>query len=186
MQEDARKWNRIFTGRPVRPPTPPEFISRQYQQLKPGNVLDVASGDGASALFLADRGFDVTAIDISSEGLNRLKAFAADRQLDINTRLIDLDLPNALSALETYDNIVICRFKPATTLWRSLVEHLAPGGFLALSTFNSAHHQTTGFPQRFCLEPEELRFVHPELELMLYETSQPGEAAVDSYLFQRR
>lgn len=186
MEEDAHKWNRIFTRRPVLSPKPPEFISRQYTLLKPGTVLDVASGDGASALFLADRGFDVTAIDISSEGLNRLNSFAANSQLNINTRRIDLDLPDALSVLDTYDNIIICRFKPAPTLWPSLVEHLAPGGFMAVSTFNSAHHLATGFAHRFCLEPEELKNVHPELELMLYETNQQGEPAVDSYLFQRR
>ena len=186
MQEDRQKWNRIFSGRAELAPTAPEFLSRHGDALNKGSVLDIACGDGAAALFLAAAGFEVTAVDISDTGLTRLRQFAQAKELDIRTCQVDLDQPNGLADLPLFDNIVISRFKPPAELWPSLVAPLAPNGVLAITTFNLAHHRATGFAERFCLVPAELQHIHPQLQLILYETTDQGDPAMDSYLFRLR
>ncbi len=186
MEQDRRKWNRIFSGRPEMAPSAPEFLSRQRDALNPGSVLDLACGDGAAALFLAEAGFQVTAVDIADAGLTRLQHFALQRGLDIKTQLLDLDQPAGLAGLALFDNIVISRFKPPAALWPYLVDQLAPEGVLALTTFNLAHHRATGFAERFCLAPAELQDIHPGLLLTQYESADQGDPAMDSYLFRRR
>jgi cyclopropane fatty-acyl-phospholipid synthase-like methyltransferase len=44
-----------------------------------GKALDLGAGDGRNALYLAKAGFDVTAVDTSEVGLEKLRRFAADR-----------------------------------------------------------------------------------------------------------
>ena len=185
MQQDAHKWNRIFSKRTGPAPGPPEFLSRQHQGLKPGSVLDIASGDGANALFLAELGFAVTAVDVASAGLARLSEFASLRQLAILTKVIDLDDADAMALLKDYDNLVVSRFKPSTCTWPRLVNCLTPGGFLAITTFNINHHRSTGFRREFCLAPRELESIHNDLRLICHEGSECGDPSMDSYLFQR-
>ena len=56
-------------------------------------VLDVASGDGRNALWLATQGFTFTAIDISASAVATLQSTAAARAVAIATRVVDLDMP---------------------------------------------------------------------------------------------
>ena len=47
--------------------------------LKPGRALDVACGVGRHAIFLAERGWQVTAVDASSVGIELARAAARER-----------------------------------------------------------------------------------------------------------
>ncbi|HKI51029.1 MAG TPA: methyltransferase domain-containing protein, partial [Geothermobacteraceae bacterium] len=66
------------------------WLQRVSPMLVPGKALDIACGMGRNALFLAERGFSVTAVDFSPVALDWLKAEAVQRELDIETRRIDL------------------------------------------------------------------------------------------------
>ncbi|WP_197479816.1 hypothetical protein, partial [Oleiphilus sp. HI0132] len=61
MKEDQARWNKRFSERPMVQAKAPAFIEEALDQLLPGSVLDIASGDGAAALFLAAKGFTVSA-----------------------------------------------------------------------------------------------------------------------------
>jgi 2-polyprenyl-3-methyl-5-hydroxy-6-metoxy-1,4-benzoquinol methylase len=74
-------YDRIFskplTGDPEKDgftSTPSVFMMESVRGLKPGKALDVGAGQGRNAVWLAQQGWDVTAIDISGVGL----AVAAD------------------------------------------------------------------------------------------------------------
>ncbi|MEI9811877.1 MAG: methyltransferase domain-containing protein [Acidobacteriota bacterium] len=43
--------------------TPPPFLEEIARDLKPGRALDLACGDGRNAIWLAERSWDVTAVD---------------------------------------------------------------------------------------------------------------------------
>ena len=57
--------------------------SPRPRELAPGRALDVGSGEGADAVWLAERGWRVTAVDISATALERAAAHAADAGADV-------------------------------------------------------------------------------------------------------
>lgn len=56
---------------------------REALPVSPGRVLDAGAGTGALALLAAELGYDVTALDLSEAMLQRARAKAAERQLDL-------------------------------------------------------------------------------------------------------
>jgi 2-polyprenyl-3-methyl-5-hydroxy-6-metoxy-1,4-benzoquinol methylase len=51
----------------------------------------VATGEGRNAVFLAQNGFEVDAVDISEKGLKKARKLAREKGVKINTFLVDLD-----------------------------------------------------------------------------------------------
>lgn len=182
MHKDRIKWDQRYSDKAVEAPGPSSFLIDHCCELKSGTVLDLASGDGAAALYLAqDTEFTVTAADISEQGLKRLSSFAKRQGVAIETVCVDLDDKDAMAKLGSYDNIVICLFKPSRELLQQLVWHLNPAGKLLLTTFNQQHHRNTGFPLSYCLSDKE--FYRPPAGLNLLKYQANAELAIDSYLF---
>ncbi|AXH11204.1 SAM-dependent methyltransferase [Halarcobacter bivalviorum] len=83
---------------------PNSFISSKIKSF-PANskVLCLGEGEGRNAIFLAQRGFEVSAIDASDIGLSKLQQRAKEEGLNIKTICIDL---NEWEVEEKYDVIV--------------------------------------------------------------------------------
>jgi SAM-dependent methyltransferase len=64
---------------------PNDFVREVADRIPPGRVLCLGEGQGRNAVFLAQRGFDVTAMDQSRIGLGRAEALAAERGVRITT-----------------------------------------------------------------------------------------------------
>lgn len=129
---DRRKWDERYRACAYaerRHPT--ELLSRFAGQLKRGRALDVACGAGRNALFLAEAGFEVDAIDISEAGLERLRSEAAGSGLGIRALAADLEhgIPDTLPLGSDYDLIVMVRYVNLS-LAESLADRLAPTGVL--------------------------------------------------------
>src|SRR5574341_658707 len=56
-----------------------------------GRALDIATGKGRNAIFLAEQGFDVAAIDVSSVALDEARKRAAGKSLSISWQQADLE-----------------------------------------------------------------------------------------------
>ncbi|WP_286238923.1 class I SAM-dependent methyltransferase [Neptuniibacter halophilus] len=186
MSKAEQKWDQRYLEKGDQLPQVPESLMEHYTDLKPGRVLDLAAGDGAVSLFLADKGFRLAAVDISSVGLQRLASHLGAR--GYHAELFQQDLESvdcSLEELGLFDSIVILRYKPADRLWPQLIKALRPGGRLLITTFNLAHHRRTGFSKRFCLQPNELlaRFTGLRLCCLESDTHQSG---MDLYLFEKR
>ncbi len=70
---------------------PNDFLASVADRLAPAaRVLCLAEGQGRNAVFLAERGHDVTAVDLSDVGLERARALAAERGVEIETVAADL------------------------------------------------------------------------------------------------
>jgi SAM-dependent methyltransferase len=70
-------FNRIYSGSTASFPTAPNaFLVECAAALKPGKALDIDMGQGRNAVYLAQKGWDVTGIDISEEGLEQARAAA--------------------------------------------------------------------------------------------------------------
>ncbi|WP_315901352.1 class I SAM-dependent methyltransferase [Rhodococcus sp. BP22] len=64
--------------------------------LTPGSVLDIGCGEGGDALWLASRGWKVTAVDVSATVLERARAQAAERGLAANVNFEKCDVSQSL------------------------------------------------------------------------------------------
>lgn len=80
----ARWWERHYragTPGPAGDPTP--YVTGELDHEHPGTVLDAGCGTGADAIWLARRGWDVTAVDVSPTAIDRARALAADLATDL-------------------------------------------------------------------------------------------------------
>jgi len=93
-----------------------------------GRALDVASGIGRNALYLAKLGFEVDAIDISTAALDRLSDTAKSQ--GVNVTCIQADLDAADLPADSYDLIVMVRYTNAELIARLLPKLTSSGFFL--------------------------------------------------------
>jgi len=69
---DAEAWNeRYRAGELVWSTGPNQFVESELSGLPPGRALDLAAGEGRNAIWLARRGWQVTAVDFSQAGLDK-------------------------------------------------------------------------------------------------------------------
>jgi ubiquinone/menaquinone biosynthesis C-methylase UbiE len=69
---------------------PNRFLVEEVVGLAPGRALDLACGEGRNALWLAERGWQVTAVDFSAVGLAKAQRLASERALDL--RWVEADV----------------------------------------------------------------------------------------------
>ncbi|MEM0963439.1 MAG: class I SAM-dependent methyltransferase [Bacteroidota bacterium] len=129
---------------------PNDFLASVADQLPAGGrVLCLAEGQGRNAVFLAEQGYAVTAVDQSAVGLDRARQLAEARGVEIETVAADLgtyDLGD-----EAWDAIVsIFAHTPADVRRRvhgRVAEALRPGGVFVLEAYTPAQaERDTGGP----------------------------------------
>lgn len=165
---DRKKWNdRYRTGAYQERDRPSEFLTRWLPQISSGRALDVACGAGRNALYLAEAGFTVDAVDVSGEGLARAKASACDRGITVNW--IELDLDTGIPGDDRYDLILMIRYVNPTLL-RSLTERLRPGGYLLCEEHLVTTAEVVG-PEnpRFRVQPGELEKAASQMHVVFCE-----------------
>src|SRR5687768_662766 len=91
--EDREKWDRQHAaGRTVQPSG---FLREIFEsgswRIGPGRTLDIATGKGHNAIFLAERGFDVSGIEISPVALAEARKHADEKGLAISWQQADLE-----------------------------------------------------------------------------------------------
>lgn len=160
---DRLKWDAKYRQAGAAGETePPPWFTAAIADLPPGRALDVACGRGQLAIWLAARGWHVTALDISAVGLEQARRVAETRGVKVEWRVADLD--DCDLGVEEYDLITVFRFLDRNTLPVRLTAALRSGGTLIYETFG-----TGGLPNRcvrnpaYVLQPGELQRLFPDL-----------------------
>jgi len=181
---DLKKWNTRYARAERVFPNPPAALHAAIPYLISGSLLDIASGEGAVALCLAQSSrFKVTALDISDVGLANLKKFANDKKINLQTLCLDLD-GSDINQLSRFDNICIYRYKPSVDLIHTLSDKLSENGRLVISTFNHRQHIEQDFNERFCLLDNEFDNVSHQLQLLKFIRSVKAPYT-DTYIWQK-
>ena len=70
---------------------PNDFLRETFENIQAGgSVLCLAEGEGRNAVFLAEQGYKVTAMDLSEVGLKKALKLASDKGVDIKVEVADL------------------------------------------------------------------------------------------------
>jgi tellurite methyltransferase len=91
VEAERDRWNDVFRRGIGYTAKPNRLLVETVAGVRPGTALDVATGQGRNALYLAEQGWQVTGVDISDEGLRLARQAAAERGLALETVLADID-----------------------------------------------------------------------------------------------
>ncbi len=163
----SEKWNRIYTAATEFPPPSRVLSDNDYLLPPSGLALDLACGLGGNALYLADKGLQVQAWDISQVAIDKVRK----KSQQLGLRNLEARLMNAESLdwrQWQFDVIIVSRF-----LVRSLCPVIAaavkPGGLLFYQTFVRDKIAAAG-PSNpdYLLKENELLHLFPELIVRVY------------------
>jgi SAM-dependent methyltransferase len=167
MLTDRLKWNEKYRCKDY--PAEPSAILQQFFGLAQGTAaLDIAAGNGRNALFLANQGFTVDAVDISDQGL----ALLAGRHRNVRAVCADLDTFDIPA--EHYDLIVNILFLNRR-LFPQIREGLKPGGLLIFETLlePARSDERSGHCRDYFLRANEL--LHSFLSLHILHYHEPPD-----------
>jgi SAM-dependent methyltransferase len=108
------------------------FVKESCSDLAPGKMIDLAGGEGRNTVFFAERGWQAENIDLSSVGLIKCQALAAEKNVSdlvFTTNASALDFVSKLAPVD----LGVCAYLQipqedlATAITR-LVENIKPGG----------------------------------------------------------
>ena len=115
---------------------PNAFLTREVHRLKPGaRALAVADGEGRNAVYLAERGLRVCAMDSSPVALRKARALAGERGVQVDFTRADLaDWDWTPAAFDVVVAIFIQFANPKfrARIFDGIERTLAPGGLLLL------------------------------------------------------
>ncbi len=172
-------WNERYARGEHATHEPSRLLVRATENLLPGRALDVACGAGRHAVFLAEQGWRLTAVDASHVGIEITKARALVSGVDVDARVADLERGEFEIEPDAYD-LVSLFYYLQRDLWPELRASVKRGGlFVAAIHFSDDPEQEDGNPA-FLLRPGELRAEFEGWEITHYhETaltdSDPGE-----------
>ncbi|HEV7931396.1 MAG TPA: class I SAM-dependent methyltransferase [Actinomadura sp.] len=130
---DAAAWDRRYAGQDMLWSVEPNrFVAEELGGLPPGDALDLASGEGRNALWLAERGWTVTAVDFSPVAVQRARELADARSLGLDH--VVADLASWAPPERAFDAVVIAYLhlplEAMSTVLTRAANALRPGGVL--------------------------------------------------------
>ncbi|MCV7220830.1 class I SAM-dependent methyltransferase [Mycolicibacterium elephantis] len=177
---DRDRWEERYRSRAV--PQADEVslpaVFAPFEDLFPtkGRALELACGQGRASVWLALRGMDVWGVDISPTAISQARDLAARSGVGDRCRFDVVDLDSGLPAGPPVDVVLCHRFRDRR-LDQPIIERLAPGGLLAIST----RSVVGAGPGRFRTAPGELTTAFAQLENIA-----SGEGDGEAWLLARK
>jgi SAM-dependent methyltransferase len=108
------------------------FVKESLSDLAPGKMIDLAGGEGRNTVFFAERGWQAENVDLSSVGLEKCQALAAEKNVSdlvFTTNASALDFDSKLSPVD----LGVCAYlqipqAELTIAVERLVKNIKPGG----------------------------------------------------------
>lgn len=145
----AEYWDERYAARQrVWSGNPNQRLVEQVTGLVPGSALEVACGEGADAIWLAEQGWQVTAVDVSKVALERTVRHAVERGVDDRLDVGEYDVMTGRPrlALAAYD-LVTAHFLHVPRVdfddvYRRIAAAVTPGGRLLVVAHHPADVET--------------------------------------------
>ena len=182
--KDKEKWNKKYDGEEyVNGKEPSNWLEENSGLLSSsGKALDLAGGEGRNSVFAAGRGYQVTCMDISENGLRKAEVLAREKNTKITTLLADL---NKDSLPENEYDLVMCFNFLDRNLFSGIRQTLKPGGLLVYETFNMDYLKYSRFKKEWVLEINELLHTFSDFRILRYREVDEDPKAFASLVAQK-
>jgi len=154
---------------------PARFAGCADELPRAGHALELACGAGVASVWMAQRGLDVLAVDVSFVAIEQARALAERAGVADRCRFAVADLDDGLPPGPPADVVLCHRFRDPR-LDGALVARLAPGGLLAISVLS----EVGAAPGRFRARPGELLAAFADLTVV-----DAGEGDGEAWLLAR-
>ena len=159
-------WNERYRQGEQTSEEPHPLVVRFAATFDPGRALDVACGAGRHSIWLAERGWQVTAVDYSSVAIDILRQRAIVKNVTIDSRIADLESHEFAIEPAAYDLIVVCNYLQRD-LFRVIKDGVRIGGvIIAVIAMIDDDPAIKPMNPTFLLRPEELRAEFEDWELI--------------------
>ncbi len=165
---DSDKWDAIYDSKKLSEDFLPAYILKKFHHLLPaqGKSLDLDSGFGANALFLAQHNMESHAWDISSIAVEKLKEISNSMNLDIKTEV--RDVTTSPPEENSFDVIVVSHFLDRQIM-PNIISALRENGLLFYQTFTKTRVQDIGpSSEKYRLGKNELLNLCKGLDTIVY------------------
>jgi len=145
--DDRTRWNRRYrSGDAPMEAKPNRWFAAQEATIeriadaqravgRTPTALDIACGAGGTVLWLAERGWCATGVDVSDAALALAQTHAERLHLSMHVSWIHADLDVWRPPVDAFD-CVTCFYFLERRLWPALCAAVRPGGLLAMQTFH--------------------------------------------------
>jgi uncharacterized OsmC-like protein/ubiquinone/menaquinone biosynthesis C-methylase UbiE len=128
---DAHDWDQRYRGATLLwTERPNQLLVEEVSGLRPGRALDLGTGEGRNAVWLAEQGWQVTAVDFSRVALERGAAIA--QRCGVDVAWVPADLTQYRPAAAAFDLVVILYLHLRPEARRKVLDEavmaLRPGG----------------------------------------------------------
>lgn len=168
---------------------PKDYFSKKYnsnpvhsevleamESLSPGKALDLGCGQGRNALFLAQHGFEVTAVDQNELALEILQSIVEQEDLEMTVGLYDINSANLKQSYDLIVSTVVLMFLQADripAIIRNMQDQTNPGGYNLIVCAMDTEDYPCQVPFSFTFKEGELADYYKDWELVKYNEN-PG------------
>lgn len=172
MRTESDGWRVLFNNIYVSPnlgfnTNPNTLLVAAVEGRTPGRALDISTGQGRNAVFLAIKGWDVTAVDISDEGLKIATRNAERAGVNIHTVLKS---NNAFDFGTATWDLIVMMYAPVPLTSSSYVKRISdslrPGGLIVIESF--ASDATAHGRRPVDIDPAELQRTFADFRVLHY------------------
>ncbi len=196
---DAHEWDTRYSATDTMWSYEPNvFLVPRVEDMEPGRALDLGCGEGRNALWLASKGWAVTAVDFSEVAIERGRGWAGQRGLTVDFRVADVIDHRPEQA--AFDLVIMFYLQLPHDEVRQVLGHavdaLAPGGALLVVAHDlgNLEHGYGGPPSADVLYTTDLVLdAVPGLEILeagpverIVSTSDGERSAIDTLILARR
>lgn len=170
-------WDERYASGKYSAVEPHRLLIELAGKLPPGKALDVACGAGRHAIFLAENGWNVTAVDNSRPGIEIAKENALAKEVKVDFRVADLEAGEFVIELEAYD--LICDFNYLQRdLFAAMKAGVKGGGIVVATIHLDGDGEKSG---EFRLREGELQEYFRDFEILHYHETPATHTDADAH-----
>lgn len=136
IEAQKARWNVSYRTGIGYSKSPNRFLATTVAAVEPGRALALAMGQGRNAVYLASKGWTVTGVDMSDEGILQARAAAADAGVKLDAVVANID---DYDFGEAEWDLVTMMYAGSSPDWLArIVKAMRPGGLFVLEHFERA------------------------------------------------